>query len=75
MTAQSQVAKLLAQIEDEYLAGRRALHASSAGSPRHQFLCAKMERMGQLHEQLGEIVGDPMAAMELIAEQLQDVKE
>jgi hypothetical protein len=75
MTAQSQVAKLLAQIEDEYLAGRRALHASSAGSSRHQFLCAKMERMGQLHEQLGAIVGDPMAAMELIAQRLQNTCE
>jgi len=34
-----------------------------------------MERMGYLHEQLGEIVGDPMAAMGMIAERLQDVNE
>jgi hypothetical protein len=34
-----------------------------------------MERMSQLHQQLGAIVGDPMTAMELITEQLQDVHE
>jgi hypothetical protein len=75
MTSRSQVAALLAHIENEYVAGRRAIHESSCGSSRHQFLSAKMERMSQLHVQFGEIVGDPMAAMELIAEQLQDVHE
>jgi hypothetical protein len=34
-----------------------------------------MERMGQIHEQLGAIVGDPMAAMKLIAQRLQDACE
>jgi hypothetical protein len=64
----SEVARLLSQISAEYEAAQRGLTGLAAGTSMHEFITARMERMGQLHTQLQKIVGDQATAM--IAEQL-----
>ena len=55
---QSEVAHLLAQICAEYEAAERALHGFASGVSQHSFITAKMERMGELHQELQGLVGD-----------------
>lgn len=64
----SEIARMLAQISDEYQAAQRGLFGLAAGSSRHDFITKRMETIGQLHEELHELVGD--AAIAMIAEQL-----
>jgi hypothetical protein len=64
----SEVARLLSQISEEYEAAQRGLTGLACGTSMHEFITAKMERMGQLHTQLQSIVGDQATA--LVAEQL-----
>jgi hypothetical protein len=55
---QSEVARLKAQIEAEIQAAQWALYGASLGSAQHQFITCRMERMGMLHEELQELVGE-----------------
>lgn len=64
----SEVAHLLAQIRSEYEAAHQGLSGLAQGSSQHQFITKRMERIGELHLQLQEILGDE--AMALIAVQL-----
>jgi hypothetical protein len=64
----SEVARLLAQISDEYEAAQRGLSGLASGVSQHEFITARMENMGQLHSQLHSLVGDIAIAM--IADQL-----
>jgi hypothetical protein len=66
----SEVARLLAQIEDEYLAARRGL-SGFAEVGKHTAITARMDTMGRLHKHLEEIVGDE--AIRLIAERLETI--
>jgi hypothetical protein len=50
----SEVARLRAQIEAEYQAAQRGLTGLAAGTTRHAFITAKMERMTQYLQQLTE---------------------
>ena len=59
----SEVARLLSQISAEYEAAKRGLKGLSYGMSQHEFITAKMENMGQLHNQLQSIVGDTAIAM------------
>ncbi len=68
----SEVARLLAQINAEYEAAQRGLSGLACGTSRHDFITARMERMGQLHNQLQSLVGD--MAIVMIAEQLSDAR-
>ena len=54
---QSEVAKLLDQIEVEYLAAQRGL-MGFAESASHSAINARIENLGKLHEDLQKIVGD-----------------
>lgn len=56
--ARSEVAYLLAQIQAEYMSGVLGLSGFASGSARHDFITARMERMGQLHNELCNIVGE-----------------
>ena len=67
---QSEVARLLNQIENEYTAAQRGL-TGLAESARHAAITARMERMGQLHQSLHAIVGDD--ATRLLAERLEAI--
>lgn len=64
----SEVARLLSQISEEYEAAQRGLSGLSYGTSHHEFITARMENMGQLHDELQSIVGDVAIAM--IADQL-----
>ncbi|GLV59809.1 hypothetical protein KDH_66330 [Dictyobacter sp. S3.2.2.5] len=67
----SDVARLLARIQDEYVAATRGLSGIAAGTAQHQFISAKMERIEQLHQELRTHVGDH--AIALIAHSLDAV--
>lgn len=67
---QSEIARLLNQIEAEYLAAQRGL-TGFAESAKHAAITARMENMGRLHEHLHTIVGDD--ATRLMAERLESI--
>jgi hypothetical protein len=69
---QSEVARLLAQIEAEYLAAQRGL-SGLAVTAKHAAITARLENMGRLHAHLREIVGEE--AIRLIAERLETLPE
>lgn len=60
-SSQSEVARIRAQIAEEYEAARRGLTGLASGPARHNFITRKMERLGQLHQELGQVVGEQQA--------------
>ncbi len=54
----SEVAELLAQIQAEYISGIRGFSGFASGTARHDFVTARMERMGQFHKDLCDLVGE-----------------
>jgi hypothetical protein len=67
----SEVARLLCQIGEEYEAAKRGMTGLAYGMSQHEFITARMEHMGQLHNQLQTIVGD--CAIAMIADQLNTI--
>lgn len=65
---QSEVARILQQIEAEYVAAQRGL-TGLAECARHAAITSRMEHMGLLHQDLQAIVGDD--AIKLIYERLE----
>jgi folate-dependent phosphoribosylglycinamide formyltransferase PurN len=57
----SEVARIRQQIELELAAMRLGLSGLSAGTARHQFIEAKMQRLGKYEEQLAEHIGKTKA--------------
>jgi hypothetical protein len=70
----SEVARLLAQIQAEYHSGMRGLSGLASGNARHDFIAARMERIGQFHNELCDLVG-PHDAIALVVHTLDDEKE
>ena len=67
----SEVARLLAQISEEYEAAQRGMTDLASGTvqtAQPESIPARMENVGQLHSQLQTIVGGAATAM--IAEEL-----
>ena len=64
----SEVTRILAQISEEYEAAQRGLSGLAYGTSKHEFITARMEHLGQLHNQLQSIVGD--AAIKLVVDTL-----
>ena len=58
----SEVAQIMAQIQAEYESGMCGLTGLSSGTARHDFITARMERIGQLHSDLRDLVGEQHAA-------------
>ena len=58
MNSLSDVARLKEQIDAEAEAAQLALYGLAQGISKHQFITARMERMGVLHEQLKGLIGD-----------------
>lgn len=54
----SEVAQILARIQAEYEPEMCGLSGLAFGTAKHQFIPSRMERIGQLHAALCEIVGD-----------------
>lgn len=64
----SEVARLLAQINSEYEAARQGLSGLAQGIGQHHFITKRMEQIAELHSQLRSLVGDE--AMALIVHEL-----
>jgi hypothetical protein len=69
MENKSEVARILAQIRDEYEAAQQGLSGLSQGTPQHVFITTRMENMQKLHEQLQWLAGENIA-IQLIADVL-----
>jgi hypothetical protein len=57
----SEVAQLRANIEQELTAMRLGLSGLAAGTTRHQFIEAKMHRLGVYEDQLAKQIGKEQA--------------
>ena len=68
MHNQSEIARLLAQIDAEYAAAQRGLNGLAHGVSQHDFITRKMERVSELHSKLSEVVGSREEAMRLLVE-------
>ena len=64
----SEIAAIRERIAAEQTAAKLGLQGLSAGAARHDFITARQERVGVLHEELRGLVGD--GAMALVAETL-----
>jgi hypothetical protein len=60
--AESEVAHLMQQIADEYMAVQAGLSGLALGTAQHQFISARMENIGRCQEQLSALVGSEQAA-------------
>ena len=67
--AESEIARLLELIEEEYQAGCTGLTGLAMGMSHHAFISARMENMGKYHAELMRIVGEDQAT-ELMARHL-----
>jgi hypothetical protein len=63
---ESEIIRLLRQIDREYQASKRGLEGLASGSARHDFIQKKTETIGKYHEHLSELIG-PEQAIALIA--------
>ena len=69
----SEIAAIRERIAAEQTAAKLGLQGLSAGAARHDFITARQERVGVLHEELRGLVGD--GAMALVAETLDAVPD
>ena len=69
---QSEVARLMQRIEEEYTAPQRALSGLAVGMATHQFITARMENIGRCHQQLRALVGEE--AIMLVAQAIQEAE-
>ena len=65
---QSEVRRLLAQIDAEYAAAKRGLNGLAQGVSQHEYIARCMERVSELHAELSEVVGSREEAMRLLVE-------
>ena len=68
MENKSEVARILAQIEQEYEAGHSGLYGLLQGTAMHSFNTARMENMAKLQNELEKLVGEQ--AIGLVAQRL-----
>jgi hypothetical protein len=67
---ESDVARLLKQIDTEYQAAQYGLSGLALGTSMHSFITARMEKIEDARQQLVQLVGDEMEATRLVAEQM-----
>jgi hypothetical protein len=72
--ANSQVAKLLEQIELSYLAARRALCSPAIMAP-HEFIQRRMEEIEIGREKIAALVGGDFTATDLVVKRLAKIEE
>jgi len=70
--SQSEIARLLQEIEETFLAVQNAMTGFSSRGATHNFISKKMENMNGIRASLSKIVG-PDQAMQLIAERLDNI--
>jgi hypothetical protein len=70
--SESEVARLLKEIELTYQAAKNGLTGLTAGTARHDFITAKMGQLDQYRESLAHIVGADQA-MEMLVQVIENV--
>lgn len=70
-TNNSEVARIMRQITQEYEAAQRGLTGLAYGTAQHAFITAKMESMVNMQESLSEIVGS-QKAIQLVVQAIND---
>ncbi len=66
-TNQSEVARLLSQIDAEYSSAQEALHGLASGSSRHDVISARMERIHRMSQHLIDTIGKEEAMPLIVA--------
>ena len=61
--SQSEIAQLRTKIEEELHAMRQGVSGLAAGNSKHQFIQAKMHRIGQIEDQLATHIGFDQATL------------
>ncbi|HEX3643509.1 MAG TPA: hypothetical protein VHV10_19655 [Ktedonobacteraceae bacterium] len=72
---QSEIARLLRQIDTEYQAAQWGLSGLAQGTAQHEFITAKLERMEDARQELVQLVGDENEVTRLVVDQLAKSKE
>ena len=72
--ANSEVARLLQQIDMEYEAAQRGLEGMAI-TARHDFISARMERIAQHHRSLAQLVDTDEARTLLLGQPAQEKEE
>lgn len=67
---ESDVRRLLETIDQEYQAAQLALSGLNMGTSKHEFINSRMEKLGDIHEKLVDLVGKERAD-QLIVEQME----
>jgi hypothetical protein len=70
--SRSEVARLLKEIELTYQAAKSGLEGLAAGTAKHEFITAKMEKLDTYRESLTQFIGADQA-MELLVQVLENV--
>lgn len=70
---ESEVARIMQDIETAYMAARWGLTGLAYGTAQHRFITARMERIEQGREKLQELVGEQATA--IVAETLSPLPE
>lgn len=65
----SEVARLLQRITEEYEAAERAMN-DFAATAKHEFITARMEQIGAYHHQLQGLIGE-LEATQMVADTLE----
>jgi hypothetical protein len=72
--AQSEVARLMRQITQEYEAAVRGLHGLAQGTAQHAFITQRMEQMATCHDALKGLVGE-QEAIKMVAQALEQASD
>jgi hypothetical protein len=72
MSTESEVARLLAQINAEYESAQQGLSGLAQGVGQHRFITKRTEQIAELHEKLHDLVGNN--SMDLITNHLRDAQ-
>ena len=66
MQGSSEIARFREQIPQEYEAAQSPLSGTAYGTANHQFITARIERIGTCHEALKHLVGEREAARMMV---------
>jgi hypothetical protein len=68
---ESEIARLMAEIDLQYQAAQYALSGQAVGIAQHQFITARLERIESARQELVELTGDEDQANQLVITQME----
>jgi len=69
MKGQSEFARLVSQIDAEHQAAKWAITAPNIGTAQHRFITRRLQKIGEYHQQLTQLVG-PETAIRIVSERM-----